>query len=85
MIRFIGIDIDGTEGTTNGKLMGFGPNNSTTFTHSVFGCRPKIKIKRDYALSGLSCEREEVIEGRTSFTIPAPIINGDGSCTVPPL
>jgi len=79
------IDIDGTDEKTDGEFMGFGSNVHTTFTFAVFGCKPNIRIKREYALSGKSCEITETITDRTTFTIPPPIINADGSCTAPPL
>lgn len=78
------INIDGSTGTANGAFLGFRATDKQTFTHVVNGCRPKIKIKVEYALSGIGCMREETIEGRTDFVLPVPIVSG-GSCTVPPL
>lgn len=79
------INIDGSDGTPDGAGMGFGGSLQPTFTYRSYGCRPKIRIKRDYALSGKSCTITETIEGRTSFVIPAPIVNASGNCTAPPL
>jgi hypothetical protein len=80
------INLDGSEGTPNGAGMGFAGNFVSTFTHRVRGCKPKIQIKRDYALSGKSCTITETIEGRTSFVIPAPtMFLPNGNCVAPPL
>jgi hypothetical protein len=79
------INIDGSEGTPNGEFMGFGTTKKQMFTYTQYGCRPRIRIKAEYALSGKSCTREETIDGRTDFVLPAPIVNADGTCTVPPL
>jgi hypothetical protein len=78
------VEIDGGE-QPDGAFLGFGANTSPMFTKRVFGCRPHIKVKREYALSGKSCVLEEVFTERTDFTVPAPIVNADGSCTAPPM
>jgi hypothetical protein len=79
------IDIDGTDEKTDGEFLGFRANDKQTFVFSVFGCKPHIQIKVEYALSGKACEQMQTVTDRTSFTIPPPIINADGSCTAPPL
>jgi len=79
------IDIDGSDEKSDGAFLGFGANNPQTFTFTVFGCKPNIRIKLEYALSGKQCEQTQTVTGRTSFTIPPPIINQDGSCTAPDL
>jgi hypothetical protein len=80
------INIDGSEGTPNGTALGYRTNTEQSFTYSSYGCRPKIQIKRDYALSGKSCTITETIEGRTSFVIPAPtMFLPNGNCIAPPL
>jgi hypothetical protein len=78
------INLDGSTGTPNGAFMGFRASDKQMFTLTASGCRPKIKIKVEYALSGIACMREEIIEGRTDFVLPAPIVSGS-SCTVPAL
>lgn len=87
---FVGINVhhvnlDGTEAAGNGASMGFGANSVTTFSYAAYGCRSKIRIKRDYALSGKSCTITETIEGRTSFVIPPPTVLANGNCVAPPL
>jgi hypothetical protein len=80
------IKIDGTFGTPGGDTLGYG--NATlkqSFTYKQWGCRPKIEIERHYIVNFKSCKRTDVVEGKTSFVIPPPIINADGSCTAPPL
>jgi hypothetical protein len=87
--NFVGVNvrhiaIDGTE-EIDGEFLGFGPNNGVVFVKRVRGCRPKIKVKREYALSGETCVIEETFTGRVDFVVPAPIVNADGSCTAPPM
>lgn len=79
------INLDGSDGTPNGASMGFGPNSVTSFTYNAPGCHPKLRVKRDYALSGKSCTITEVIDARTSFVIPPPVVMPNGNCTAPPL
>lgn len=78
------IALDGQE-KIDGAFLGFGANDEQVFTSRVRGCRPHIRVKREYALSGKSCVLEETFTGRTDFTIPAPVLNADGSCTAPPM
>jgi hypothetical protein len=80
------INIDGTE-TFNGRDGGFLRNvaGQNTLTFHFYGCKPHIRVKREYALSGLDCIAEDTYTDRTDFTIPPATINGDGSCTAPPL
>lgn len=79
------IKADGTEGSANGAFMGYRPNAVTEFTHRVFGCVPKIRVKREYSVDFRSCVAEQIVMGRADIAIPAPIVNADGSCTAPPL
>jgi hypothetical protein len=79
------IAIDGTAGPVSGEFLGFTAPKKPTFTFGTYGCKPKLRVKRNYALSGKSCVADEIVVGRTSITIPAPIVNPDGNCTAPPL
>lgn len=81
-VRHIGID--GVE-HADGAFMGFRTNDVQTFTMRVYGCRPHIKIKREYLVNFRSCVSEAIYTGRETFTIPPPVVNPDGSCTAPPL
>jgi hypothetical protein len=68
----------------DGTALGFETGDKQTFTMTVSGCRPNIRIRRTYAISGITCTSDETITGRTSFTIPAPTVNSN-SCVAPPL
>lgn len=82
-VRHVGVD--GEEGEPGGDFMGFSGSSVTSFDHVAYGCRAHLRIRREYALSGRSCSLEQVIEGRTAFVIPAPIVDASGDCTAPPL
>ena len=78
------VKLDGAFATSDGEFMGFSANAKQTFTYRQYGCRPRIIVKREYAISGKSCSYEEEITGRTDFVIPAPTVTTSG-CTAPPL
>ena len=77
-------DLDGTDEASDGAFLRFAPGESS-FTFAAYGCEPHVRVKLDYALSGDSCLHEQTITGRTSFTVPAPVIDAAGNCTVPAL
>lgn len=79
------IKLDGTEDTTNGEFMGFGPNEKQVFVESAYGCKPKIRVRREYAVDFKTCKYDEIVTGREEIVIPAPVVNPDGSCSAPPL
>jgi hypothetical protein len=78
------INTDGSEAASNGAFLGFSTTTQQSFRYTVFGCKPKLRIKRDYAISGKSAHAEEVVT-RTNIVIPAPVANGNGTYTAPPL
>jgi hypothetical protein len=78
------INLDGSE-TSNGRDGGILNLTSNKLTFQFYGCKPHIRVSREYALSGIDCQAEDTYTDRTDFTIPAPTVNDDGSCTAPPL
>jgi hypothetical protein len=76
------IDVNGNPNSNDGAFLRL---SDPSFTFAAYGCQPDIRIVRDYALSGIACHSDQTISGRTSFVIPPPIINSDGSCTAPDL
>jgi hypothetical protein len=81
------IDLDGTENpsNSNGAFLGFGANAMVMFSWTVEGCRPHVRVKRDYAVSGVACQTTDTVTDRKDFLLEPPIINSDGTCTAPPL
>ncbi|MBS1118592.1 MAG: Tryptophan synthase alpha chain, partial [Deltaproteobacteria bacterium] len=65
----------------DGAVLGFATGQKQTFTMTVNGCRPKIRIKREYTLTGGSCVADQLITGRTDFTISPPTPQAGGGCT----
>ena len=77
-------NIDGTQELTDGEFLRLSPPESATWVYRVYGCRPNIEVKRDYALSGIGCQGTDTITDRTEIIIPVPNL-ADGDCTAPPL
>lgn len=85
---FVAINVlhTGIDGETrrDGAFLGFRATDKQSFVFPVFGCRPNLEIKLEYALSGDSCTFEQTVTTKTDFVIQPPVLAADGSCTVPP-
>jgi len=71
------INLDGSRAMTAGARL---DRRTPTFTTRVYGCAPRIEVRRDYAFSGRSCAYTDTVT-RTDITIPSVTRSKDGVCS----